>query len=146
MRPILILAAAALTAGAGLAVAAPAPGVEIHYSGRLTGAAETPPNDSKATGEAKVNLEPAKHWISWTVSYSGLSGPAMAAHFHGPAKAGEAAGVELPITGAMTSPLKGATTISDAQMKDLEAGLWYVNIHTEKHPGGEIRAQLARGR
>ena len=141
MRPIVVLAAAA-----ALALAAPALAASQHFSGKLSGAQEIPPNASKGAGQANVTLDPVKHTVSWTISYSGLSGPATMAHFHGPAPAGKSAGVEVPITGTMASPLKGEATVTDAQMKDLEAGLWYVNVHTAAHPGGEIRAQLARAR
>jgi hypothetical protein len=50
--------------------------------------------------------------------------------------------VAVPITGAMVSPMKGSATITDVQVGNLRAGLWYVNIHTAAHPGGEIRGQL----
>jgi hypothetical protein len=131
-----------LIAAAALAAAAPALAASVHFTAKLNGAAETPPTDSKGTGVASLTLDTTSRKISWTVSYSGLSGPAMAAHFHGPAAAGKAAGVAVPITGAMVSPMKGSATITDVQVGNLRAGLWYVNIHTAAHPGGEIRGQL----
>ncbi len=39
--------------------------------------------------------------------------------------------------------IKGMATLTDQQAKDLEAGLWYFNVHTAKFPDGEIRGQLA---
>ncbi len=65
----------------------------------------------------------------------------MAAHFHAPAEAGTNAGVAIPIT--MTpSPLKGSATLTDEQAAALTSGKMYVNVHTDAHKGGEIRAQL----
>ena len=81
--------------------------------------------------------------LSWTGTYSGLSGPATAAHFHGPAEAGKNAGVAVPIT-PNTSPLAGSATLTDAQAADLQGGRWYVNVHTAANPGGEIRGQLTK--
>ena len=81
------------------------------------------------------------HKLVYTVTYEGLSGPATAAHFHGPANAGQNAGVVVPFASA-ASPIKGEATLTDAQAADLLAGRWYVNVHTRAHPGGEIRGQV----
>ena len=40
------------------------------------------------------------------------------------------------------SPLSGTATLTDAQIADLNAGKWYVNVHTAANKGGEIRGQL----
>jgi CHRD domain-containing protein len=34
--------------------------------------------------------------------------------------------------------------LSDAQVADLMAGMYYVNIHTDAYPAGEIRGQLVK--
>ena len=65
-----------------------------------------------------------------------------AGHFHGPAPAGANAGVVLPFTGSMASPIEGSATLTQAQVDQLKAGLWYVNLHTAAHPGGELRGQV----
>src|SRR5689334_8457678 len=82
--------------------------------------------------------------LSWKLSYSGLSGPATAAHFHGPAEAGKNAGVAVAIPNATSSPVEGSATLTDAQAADLMAGKYYVNIHTAANPGGEIRGQVTK--
>jgi hypothetical protein len=114
----------------------------LHYTASLVGASETPPTNSAGTGSASVDLDTMAKTLSWTLSYSGLSGPATMAHFHGPAPVGKSAGVQIPLTGDLASPVKGSASITDAQAADLKAGLWYVNIHTAAHPGGEIRGQV----
>jgi hypothetical protein len=78
------------------------------------------------------------------VSYSGFTGPATAAHFHGPAASGANAGVVVPVQGALPSPIKGTATLTDAQAADLTSGEWYFNIHTEANKAGEIRGQVLK--
>ncbi len=110
---------------------------------RLYGASEAPPTSSRGSGTADVNLNRQTNVLSWTVTYSGLTGPATGGHFHGPAVAGQNAGVVLPFTGSLASPIHGMATITPAQAADLVEGKWYVNLHTAAHPGGEIRGQVS---
>src|SRR5580693_3124531 len=91
-----------------LVCAAPASAAVVRYAANLSGAAETPPNTTTGTGAASVVLDTAAMTVSWTLTYGGLTGPATAAHFHGPATVGKAAGVEVPITGNLTSPISGS--------------------------------------
>jgi hypothetical protein len=114
----------------------------LHFTARLNGAAETPPNASAGSGAATVDLDTTAKTVSWTVTYSGLSGPATAAHFHGPAPVGQAAGVEIPLKGDLASPITGSASVTDVQAADLRAGQWYVNVHTAANPAGEIRGQI----
>ena len=97
---------------------------------------------SSGKGAATASLDTATRPLTWTVEYSGLSGPATAAHIHGPADPGADAGVVVPFTGNLASPIKGSATLTDTQIAQLEAGKWYVNIHTAANKGGEIRGQL----
>ena len=95
-------------------------------------------------GTAMASLDTNTKTLTWTVDYSGLSGPATAAHIHGPADPGANAGIVVPFSGNLASPIKGSATLTDAQIAQLEAGKWYVNIHTEANKPGEIRGQLVR--
>jgi CHRD domain len=135
-----------------LAVAAPlvvppafAAGGSATYRAALTGASEVPATQSTGTGEVTATFDPATKRLSWTGNYSGLTGPVTAAHFHGPAKAGENAGVLVPVT-ATSSPFSGEATLDDAKAADLEAGRLYFNLHTAANPKGELRGQVERGR
>src|SRR5437660_12517379 len=76
-------------------------------------------NDSKGTGNAEVDYDTTTKMLTWTVTYDGLTGPATAAHFHGPAAPGANAGVALLIGNNPTSPAKGMATLTDAQAADL---------------------------
>jgi hypothetical protein len=103
-----------------------------------------PPNATTGTGTADIDYDAATKKLSWKLTYSGLTGPATAAHFHGPAEAGKDAGVEVAIPGATSSPAEGSATLTDAQAADLTSGKLYVNVHTAANPKGEIRGQVTK--
>ena len=136
-------AMAALACTAALAFAAPSMAAVTTYKAALSAASEVPPNDSKGTGEVTVTYDDASKKMTWKGTYSGLSGPATAAHFHGPAPTGKNAGVMIPIS-PNTSPLEGSATLNDAQAKALLDGDMYVNVHTAANKGGELRGQLKK--
>ena len=114
------------------------------FKATLDGKSETPPNTSAGTGTADIDWDAATKKLSWKLTYSGLSGPATAAHFHGPAEPGKNAGVAVAIPNATSSPVEGSATLTDAQAADLAAGKYYVNVHTAANPGGEIRGQVMK--
>lgn len=134
----------ALLAAASLLAATPVLAQTVTLRGELKGSNEVPPNNSTAAGTAEAVLDPATRRLSWTINFSGLSGPPTGAHFHGPAEAGRNAGIVLPFPGTIQSPITGSQTINEAQATDLLAGRWYANIHTATHPGGELRGQMVR--
>jgi hypothetical protein len=136
---------AALAAAFVLAGLTASYGAEVKYSAKLDGASETPPNDTKGTGMVDAQFDTSSKTLSWTITYSGLTGPAIAAHFHGPAPVGKPAPGMVPITGSLASPMKGAAKLTDPEAKALMDGMMYFNIHTAAHKPGEIRGQLMTG-
>lgn len=134
-----VVAAAALSIG-GCALR-PSMSTDI-YEATLSGGQEVPPNASPGTGTAEVQLDKHTHIIHWKVTYTGLTGPARAAHIHGPADPGQNAGVLIPFAAVGTSPIEGQAPLTAAQEGELAAGKLYVNVHTPAFPGGEIRGQL----
>lgn len=115
----------------------------VGFSATLSSAAEVPANPSTATGRLDATLDKASNALRWTMTYTGLTGPATMAHFHGPALPGANAGVVVPFPNAM-SPAGGETSLTTMQTDDLMAGKWYANAHTAANPGGEIRGQVLR--
>jgi hypothetical protein len=123
----------------------------------LTKAAETPPcanAGANAAGAATVTIAPDGKSISVTLTYSGLSGPAKAAHIHFGTPAG-AGPVVVPFTGSLSSPYSHNFTASDyitasgapvdfaAFLTALRAGgAAYINVHTAACGPGEIRAEI----
>jgi hypothetical protein len=130
-----------------LASSTPSFAATTQFKADLKGSTEVPPNTTAGTGSVTATFDPATKELTWSGTYSGLTGPATAAHFHGPAEAGKNAGVAVWISDKgkpLDSPFKGSATLTDAQVSDLTAGLWYANIHTASNPGGELRGQITK--
>ena len=141
MRPFVKTLATAVVA---LLVSSPAWAELVHFTAHLSTAAEVPTKTGPGTGMADATLDTASAMFNYTIRYANLSGPATAAHFHGPANTMETAGVAIKIEGSLVSPIKGEAHLTREQLNDLMQGRWYVNVHTASNPSGEIRGQLKR--
>lgn len=142
-----LLKIAALAAGLTLALAgcsafSTGNSNTVVLGGNLSGASEVPPVNTAGSGTVEARFDKSTQVLTWKVSFTGLSGPATAAHFHGPAAPGSNAGVVIPFAGS-TSPIEGSATLTPAQAADLLAGKWYANVHTTANKGGEVRAQIS---
>src|ERR1700687_3263169 len=133
---------ATLALGAAITFAGPAFAEKMKAT--LDGKSEVPANTTAGKGTADIDYDAASKKLTWKLTYSGLTGPATAAHFHGPAEPGKNAGVAVAIPAAALSPAEGSATLTDAQAADLMAGKFYINIHTAANPGGEIRGQVTK--
>jgi len=146
-RSVLGICVGGAAGAALLASSAPSYAAGTAFKADLKGSSEVPPNTTGGTGSVTATYDPATKELSWSGTFSGLTGPATAAHFHGPAEPGKNAGVAVWISEKgkpLTSPFKGSTKLTDAQASDLMNGQWYVNVHTAANPGGEIRGQLTK--
>ena len=132
---------AALGAGLALTLASASADV-MKYKADLNGPSENPPTTSKGVGSIEADYDSATKTLTWSGTYSDLTGPETAAHFHGPAAMGANAGVMVPVD-AKSSPFKGSAVLTDEQAKAFADGLIYFNVHTAQNKGGEIRGQLA---
>jgi hypothetical protein len=139
-RRALVLAACLGGFGwSGLAQADP-----LSFKIPLSGALELPPVETPGTGTADLAYDPATRLVTWVITYSGLSGPATAAHFHGPAGPEGKAPVVVWLSKQGSSPenpIKGQATLTPEQAQQFTTGQWYINVHTQANPGGEIRGQ-----
>jgi len=117
MRILAIAVAAAVVVFAAGAANA----TMFNVSATLTGPGENPPNTTTGTGMVRAMLDTDLKSFSYTVTYSGLTGPAVAAHFHGPAAAGANAPPIITITD-LASPIRATTTLTDDQIQSLRAG------------------------
>ncbi len=117
-----------------------------HYHAVLDGKSEVPPTTSQGTGTFAASLDTSSKVLTYTLNFQGLTGPATAAHIHGPAAKGANAGVVTPLgTANPTSPVTGTATLTPEQIKDLRSGKYYVNVHTDANKSGEIRGALLHG-
>ncbi len=144
--PLLRPALAAIACAAAFSFATPSFAEVVNLKAQMTAKDEVPANQSKGKGEVTATYDTATKKLTYKGTYSDLSGPATAAHFHGPAAAGKNAGVVIPIFAgaAAKSPFEGSATLTDAQAQQLLAGEWYVNVHTAANKGGEIRGQVTK--
>jgi hypothetical protein len=114
----------------------------------LSSAQEVPANTSTGKGTADVAYNKASHVLTYTINYSGLTGPATMAHIHGTAPKGVNAGVKRDLSGFLQKAEAGSFTdsviVDGSSIKEdsLLSGFYYFNIHTAANPGGEIRAQI----
>ena len=108
----------------------------------LSGAQEVPPVETAGAGTADLRFDSDELELSWTIQYGGLTGPATAAHIHGPADMGENAGVVVPLMLEAEGNIIGSAQLTPELAEALAAGQLYFNIHTEQNPNGEIRGQI----
>lgn len=138
------LAAVVATVVATAALVAACASVKSEMSGqqlRLDGSQEVPPVTTSAYGTATVDVTPDRFV---TVTLSVLDMTPTAAHIHEGAK-GANGPVIVPLTKISDNAFVAAdgARMTEAQYAAYKAGNTYLNVHSAKHPGGEIRAQLA---
>jgi hypothetical protein len=120
------------------------PGSTTSFTASLDQSQETPPTGEAGTGTCTATYDKNTNKLTYTLTWSGLTGPPTAMHFH-KADVGVAGDVEIPITGfaaATSGTLASSATVDEDEEGDLLENKFYVNIHTAAHPGGEIRGQL----
>lgn len=110
----------------------------VMYMAALDGKQEVPAVDTTATGTASFELSGSK--LTYTIEVKDLSGAVTAAHIH-MGKAGEEG---APVHTITFDGMKaaGSWTMTEAEMKNLKDGMYYVNVHTAKNAEGEIRGQI----
>lgn len=105
----------------------------------LSGQNEVPANNSTATGAFSGTYDSDSKVLTYEVTYQGLT-PTMG-HIHRGAP-GQNGGVEIGFKDVSSSPIRGTATLTAAKADSLMAGLYYVNLHTQAFPGGEIRGNI----
>jgi len=103
-----------------------------------------PMTDSKASGLARIGVEPGSGALSGTVSLSGMSAQAVTIHQGFAGSRGEAVVTLAPRAGSAREFVVPANvTLSAEQAAAFAQGRFYVIATSAAHPNGEIRGQLA---
>jgi hypothetical protein len=116
-----------------------------HYEAALTGDQEVPPVDTEATGQGHFTLDAGRNTLHYHVAVSDITG-VTASHIH-KAPVGVNGPVVFPLfmgDGVFDpdNPVGGGVGLGAENLVDLLTGFYYVNVHTEAHPAGEIRGQI----
>jgi hypothetical protein len=133
---------AAVALGGALAILAgcQSTGMMATQQVTLSGANEVPPVTTSATGNATVTIKEDRS-VSASVTVSGMT--ATASHIHeGATGANGPVIVPFTKTGDNTFAAPEGAKLTEAQYASFKAGNLYVNVHSAKNPGGEVRAQL----
>jgi hypothetical protein len=130
------LAGATLIAGLLAAGASLAADMKL----KLSGNQEVPPVQTQASGAGTITVNDDKS-VSGSITTTGIN--ATAAHIH-EAAMGKNGPVIIPLEKKSDKEfaVPAGAKLSDTQYKAFKAGDLYVNVHSDAHKGGEIRAQL----
>ena len=109
-------------------------------STRLSGDQEVPPVETDALGFGSVFYNSTDRVLTVHIVHTLLNN-VTGAHIHGPAPAGENGGVVFALDVGLVT-ITGEFTLTPEQEGDLLNGLYYINIHTDANPGGELRGQI----
>lgn len=145
-RTIVVLSLAGLLAAGVLGSSAvgktPRP---IKFKAALNIGQEKPhPKGTKAGASGRFTATLTGTTLTWKLTWTHLSGPAVAAHIHMGAKRVNGGILVTLCPPSCTSPLTGTATVTQAVINDMKARKTYVNVHTARNPGGEIRGQITR--
>jgi len=143
---MVLVLGAAVAVPAGVLVARPA-GAEtlVAYTALLNGPQENPPRDTPSQGVAQVLLVKETLQVCYRISYSPLTTTEILAHFHIGAAPTQNSTVLVEITPAVSppgSPKHGCVQFTKDQVKLLDKGQVYINVHSTMFPAGEIRGQI----
>jgi hypothetical protein len=127
---VLALAGCGATGGTGA-------GRTVHVA--LSGGEEVPPVTTKAAGRGTFTVG-ADGAVSGSVTTTGVKG--TMAHIHRGGR-GQNGPVVVPLAkSGDTYTAPAGAKLSAADLQAFREGRLYVNVHTDRHKGGEVRGQL----
>jgi CHRD domain-containing protein len=139
MKKLIVLAAASLALAACEHLPSWVSGAGSNVEVKLSGAEETPPATTSASGSGSFKIA-SDGSVSGSVTTAGVKG--TMAHIHRGAR-GQNGPIIVPLTKkGDTYTVPAGAKLNEAQMKDFKAGNLYVNVHSDRYKGGEVRAQL----
>lgn len=110
------------------------------FRARLSPMPTTPQTVNEITGEGEVILTLAGNTLTIEGSFAGISSTATAAHVHNgpPARPGPVIHT-LNIADATSGEITAQLELSDADIAELKANSFYIQIHSTNNPPGELR-------
>jgi hypothetical protein len=97
------------------------------------------------TGSGSVTAELQGNTLVIKGEFKDMNSPATVAHIHRALKGLRGPNVfDLTVTKAASGTLEGRLTLTAAQVADLNRSWYYVQIHTEKNPEGQLRGWLLK--
>jgi hypothetical protein len=108
----------------------------------LASANETPTVSSPATGYALLALDADGATLRYRLVTTNLRN-ITAAHIH-VGSPGQNGDVVVALAVGTNGSISGTLTLSPTQVADLQAGVYYINVHTSQHPTGEARGQIVK--
>jgi hypothetical protein len=129
---------ALVAAAAILSFSASAFAVDVKVN--LTGAEETPPVTTAASGSGTISIAADKS-VSGTIKTTGIDGNAAHIHVGAPGQSGPPI-ITLEQSAAGEWKVPAGAKLTADQYANFKAGKLYVNVHSAEHKPGEIRAQL----
>jgi hypothetical protein len=140
LLPLLALALVAALAVVGGIGAAPAKTTALKATLNVGQEVPKPTGATGATGTFTATLSD-NGTLKWMMTFRRLTGAAGAAHIH-LGKPGKAGPVAVPLCGPCTSGRGGTVKVPRKYWAAVSSGAAYVNVHTARNAGGEIRGQL----
>jgi CHRD domain len=107
---------------------------------KLTGAEETPPVATSASGTGTIAIAADKS-VSGTIKTTGIDGTVAHIHVGAPGQSGPPIITLSKRADGVWSVPEGSK-LTDEQYTSFKAGNLYVNVHSAEHKPGEIRGQL----
>jgi len=107
---------------------------------KLSGAEETPPVMTTASGSGTVSIGDDKS-VSGSVKTTGMEGTAAHIHLGAVGKAGPPI-ITLTKGADGTWSVPAGSKLDDKQFASFKAGDLYINVHSAAHKDGEVRGQL----
>ena len=113
----------------------------VTFKATLSGANESTPNSSTATGTGSLVFNTSTKIFTLTVNHTLAS--VTSGHIHKGA-VGTSGPVVFPLGNLVTPIVYTSVALDAMQEADLNAGLYYINLHSAAFPAGEIRGQLIK--
>ena len=147
LAPTAVAGVVGLTLALSGAAVARSQATAVDVSTTMTAAQEVPTpkgdvSNARGTFSATITKSGSGAVLEWRLTFSGLTGRAIAAHIH-IAPRGQAGNVAVPLCTSCDSGMTGRANINATVLNAILSGNAYANVHTPTNGAGEIRGQVA---